>query len=79
MRHSRRLLKVSRQEAAALADFGTLTSPAKTIHSLQEVIAGPETARRLGVPEGSVVQTVELYWHRNPMRRVWWRLTGRKG
>lgn len=44
------------------------------------VRVGPETAARLGVPAGTVVDLGELaYWHKNPLRRVCWRLMKRLG
>lgn len=57
----------------------------KTSATMREValeatlIAGPETAARLGVPVGTPVDLGTLaYWHRNPIRRFWGRLTRRR-
>jgi hypothetical protein len=63
----------------AMLKTAEVPTHAKSVSGTFEVKAGPETAARLGVPEGAVVDVVEAYWHRNRWRRVWWRLTGRKG
>lgn len=41
------------------------------------VTAGPETAARLGVPVGTVVESREVRQYRNPLRQAWWLLTHR--
>ena len=40
-----------------------------------QVTVGPETAARLGVPVGTVIDYGTIaYWHRNPLKRWAWRL-----
>lgn len=39
-----------------------------------QVIAGPERARLMGVPVGTVVETREMRLYRNPLRQLLWRL-----
>jgi len=61
------------------------SAPVKSIELGAVRIAGPETAARLGVPVGTPLHmyrdevatedTVLAYWHRNPIRRFWGRLT----
>lgn len=52
----------------------TLTQRPKMIQCQRDVIAGPETAARLGVPVGTVIDTTVTRWYRNPIRRALWRL-----
>lgn len=51
----------------------------KSVELSAVVIVGPETAARLGVPVGTAIDQGTLaYWHRNPIRRFWGRLTRRR-
>lgn len=52
----------------------TMRQP-KMVSCHADVIAGPETAARLGVPVGTIVETREVRKYRNPLRQLWWQLT----
>lgn len=55
------------------------SAPARSVELAAAIIAGPETAARLGVPVGSTVDLGTLaYWNRNPIRRFWSRVTRRR-
>jgi len=43
------------------------------------VIAGPETAARLGVPVGSVIDSRDIRLYRSRFRQLLWRLRHRGG
>lgn len=47
----------------------------KMISCRRDVHAGPERAALLGVPVGTIIDSVETRWYRNPLRRFWWQLT----
>lgn len=52
------------------------SQPMRSLELTAKIIAGPETAARLGVPVGTEIDLGTLaYWHRNPIRRFWGRLT----
>lgn len=44
-----------------------------------DVIAGPATAARLGVPVGSVITTQEARYYRSRWQRTLWRLRHPRG
>lgn len=53
----------------------TTEQPPRMVSCHADIIAGPETAARLGVPVGTVIGTRDARWYRNPLRQLWWQLT----
>jgi hypothetical protein len=53
----------------------TTAQPPKMVSCHADIIAGPETAARLGVPVGTVIGTRDARWYRNPLRQLLWQLS----
>lgn len=56
----------------SLARQNTTKVKRKMISCGMQVYAGPETAARLGVPVGSLVETREVRKYSNPFKQLMW-------
>lgn len=62
-----------------LGKVTSTSAPTRSVELTAKIIAGPETAARLGVPVGTEIELGTLaYWHRNPIRHFWGRITRRR-